>query len=179
MIVSAVLLFNEADNESLVDCSRLINKQIQGRIQLSDKCLPHLTLAQFEVKNSKEAELLIDEVSRLEPVEFVRSRGIAYHPSLRHNQLWIELGFERSSELIKLHESILTTSFAQNHEALSASGENFRPHCTLTLLEPAPSEVQKILVNISVAEGHEFRSLKLVAGVNGENFTFAKVLKRP
>ncbi len=170
-MISAVLLFSEADNNALVDFSKQINKRTDSLIKLDGHFLPHITLAQFAAPDES-AEKLWQNIEYLKGgVNKLVSGGLTFAPTPQHNQLWVELQFLKSTALANLQSEILKTDFAADAELHSSgAGDNYRPHCTLALLKG--QTISKLeLPNVEIFK-RGFSNLQLAVGLNGENFTF-------
>ena len=172
MIISAVLLPNEQDTERLIQHSVAINKRADSIIQLSNHYLPHVTVAQF-IAPPEAAENLWEHVSRYKThVTELISAGLVIVPSFEHNETWIELQFLKSAALAELQSIILKSEFANKYQLHSGTGDKYRPHCTLALLNGFT--VPSLDLSKQVLFRRRFQDLKLAVGLNGENFTFVE-----
>ncbi len=173
MIISAVLLLNAADSESLTDASQRIAARTKSLIVLGESSLPHITIAQFEVDEDLTGELWEAVRPFQTYVTSVVTAGLSFVPARTSQQLWVELQILKSPLLIELQDAVAASSFCQTHTIKSSTADKYRPHCTLGLLE------RQVLPEADLEEfsvfNREYNELQLVVGLNGDNFTFTKV----
>lgn len=175
MIISAVLLPNKDVSTSIVGFSAALSGQTKSLIQLNDDALPHLTLAQWNVESDESEALWHDmEALQLTPPN-VEIAGLNFVPSLRHSQVWIELTILKSKLLSEVHAALLQTPFAQSHKLHSESGDRFRPHITVALIEQEDLQIPSLQLSDPSVCRMELTSTRIAVGINGEHFTLKTV----
>jgi len=127
--------------KKIIDYSRLVNSKILSTYKLNDNSLPHITILQFIMEESKEYEIVHKLFKLSFKKIFVNFYGASFLPSKDRKTVWIEISVERNNELIKLQNKVLQV--LKPKKILNSLGNKFRPHITISRCD-----IKQIPVNI-------------------------------
>jgi hypothetical protein len=143
---ASVSLLVEGDTaEELVAYSRELCRLQESEVRLGENGVPHLTVLKSTVRCNVSPNEARAKVEDLIGLSFhLTFAGLNLMPSRSNPGLWIEVQVLRSTELMALHQRILSRYLFPRHEIESDSGDSWRTHITVArypgpVLRPLPT----------------------------------------
>lgn len=148
----------------------------QSRFILGSRSIPHVTVAQFSTSaDQNEVGRLGEELWSSAPVHLTAA-GLVLLPS-DGRDVWCEIAILKSSELNETQSRVLSVFASMVERVLSGTGDMYRPHFTVALLNAAPARTYR-LPSLSFALMRASGiPCRLALGRSGEHYQVTELLR--
>lgn len=137
---------------------------------LSNVSLPHVTLAQFTTEHANLLADICNDIQTIVELPQIQFIGIGF--TKKTETTWnASLTVARTSELIKLHQSILAILNKHSLKTISPSGDLYRPHLTLARITTTKS----VILNFNEISLSNM-NFKIVLGMGDAHGQFTKII---
>jgi len=127
--INFALIFDKEVSDSLIKTSQKIANSNNSNYILSKQSIPHISVAQVDVKEDKVNELL-DFNKDFKCI--VKTCGLNIRQTDK-NKTWLEISVLKNKKLKNLQSDVLEV--IGNKKVINGVGDNYRPHITLGLLQ--------------------------------------------